>query len=108
MSVTVFICTYNRGNLIHETLRSLIEGQELKPDESHTWLILDNTDEYRSFLRIAKRSTPAESEIGAIFDVVSPGVKSNRDEVVYDFDRNSLVARVQDFIEAYNGCAATP
>lgn len=33
MTITVFICTYNRGNLIDGTLRSLIEGQTKKPDE---------------------------------------------------------------------------
>ena len=33
MVVCVLICTYNRGNLIDDTLRSLIECQEEKPDE---------------------------------------------------------------------------
>jgi glycosyltransferase involved in cell wall biosynthesis len=33
MIISVLICTYNRGNLIHNTLKSLIEGQELAPDE---------------------------------------------------------------------------
>ncbi|MDO6429409.1 glycosyltransferase [Flavitalea sp. BT771] len=33
MNLTVLICTYNRGNLIYGTLQSLIEEQELPPDE---------------------------------------------------------------------------
>lgn len=33
MKVSVFICTYNRGNLIDGTLHSLIETQTRKPDE---------------------------------------------------------------------------
>jgi len=33
MFISVLICTYNRGQLIHDTLQSLIEGQEHKPDE---------------------------------------------------------------------------
>lgn len=33
MKISVFICTYNRGNLIDGTLRALIEQQTMKPDE---------------------------------------------------------------------------
>ena len=33
----------------------------------------------------------------------SPGVKTNRDEVVYDFRDHELAGRLQLFIEAYNG-----
>ncbi len=38
----------------------------------------------------------------AVFDLFSNGVKTNRDSVVYDFDRATLIARVQQFIEDYN------
>ena len=33
LRITVFICTYNRGNLINETLKSIIVNQKRKPDE---------------------------------------------------------------------------
>ena len=33
LKVSVLICTFNRGNLIHETLKSLIINQTIKPDE---------------------------------------------------------------------------
>ena len=33
MTVSVFICTYNRGNLIDGTLCAVIERQTRKPDE---------------------------------------------------------------------------
>jgi GT2 family glycosyltransferase len=33
MKTTVFICTYNRGNLINDTLKSIIVNQTRKPDE---------------------------------------------------------------------------
>ena len=33
MKISVFICTYNRGKLISETLKSIINNQTLKPDE---------------------------------------------------------------------------
>ena len=33
MKISVFICTYNRGKLIGETLKSIIINQTIKPDE---------------------------------------------------------------------------
>lgn len=33
MTITVFICTYNRGNLIDGTLHAIIKGQSMLPDE---------------------------------------------------------------------------
>ncbi|WP_288955303.1 glycosyltransferase [uncultured Polaribacter sp.] len=33
MKTTVFICTYNRGNLINNTLKGIIENQSLLPEE---------------------------------------------------------------------------
>ena len=33
MKITVFICTYNRGELISGTLQSIINNQRRKPDE---------------------------------------------------------------------------
>ena len=33
MKITVFICTYNRGSLINNTLKGIIEGQTKLPNE---------------------------------------------------------------------------
>lgn len=33
MKISVLICTYNRGQLIHDTLKSIIEESSIKPDE---------------------------------------------------------------------------
>ena len=33
MKISVFICTYNRGKLIHGTLKSIIEDQTKSPDQ---------------------------------------------------------------------------
>ncbi len=39
----------------------------------------------------------------AIFKLYSGGIKTNRDDWVYDFQAAPLAARVQAFIETYNG-----
>jgi predicted helicase len=38
-----------------------------------------------------------------IFRIHSLGLTSNRDSVVYDFNRGPLVNHLRDFIEDYNG-----
>ena len=44
-----------------------------------------------------------ESMAKTIFRTFTNGVKTNRDNWVYDFDRQSLVQKVTRFIETYNG-----
>jgi predicted helicase len=38
----------------------------------------------------------------AVFKTFSPGVKTNRDAVVYDFNPDTLAGRVRQFVEDYN------
>ena len=62
MSITVFICSYNRGDLIDGTLRSLIEGQTRQPDEI---VVVNGGGEHDCGATIAKWQTkfPALREI---------------------------------------------
>jgi predicted helicase len=79
--------------------------QLLKPDDRHTWLVPGNADEFTAFLPIASKATKEAkaSDVQAVFKLFSVGVKTNRDEVVYDFNRPALVERIKQFIEDYNG-----
>ena len=45
------------------------------------------------------KALPAIEEI---FDLHTSGVKTNRDDVVYDWDRETPANRVKSFISAYN------
>jgi predicted helicase len=63
----------------------------LIPDAKHTWLAPAHGDEYGELLAIK-----------SIFAIQSLGLNTNRDEVVFDFDRTRLVDRVQRFILDYN------
>jgi predicted helicase len=61
------------------------------PDDEHTWLVPEHTGEYREFHAMPE-----------IFSLYTVGVKTNRDDVVYDWDREKLAERVQKFITDYN------
>lgn len=81
-----------------------VKWQPLFPDTRSTWRIPENADEFSQFMPIGakdgKRGKNKESQ--AIFKTFSLGVTTARDEVVYDFDRDTLVERVCNFIEDYN------
>jgi predicted helicase len=68
-----------------------IPWQLLTPSHQNTWLVLENADEYEAY--------PA---IQTLFDLHTVGVKTNRDDVVYDWDRQKLADRIKRFVAAYN------
>lgn len=68
-----------------------VPWQTLAPDSRGSWLVPENVDEYSGFFAITE-----------IFDLWSLGVGTNRDSIVFDWDRAKLARRVQDFAAIYN------
>ena len=81
-----------------------IEWQSLRPDESHTWLIPTDADEFAAFLPIGTRETKGQRGLDAqsIFKSFSLGVATNRDQWVYDFSEENLALKLKGFIKNYN------
>ena len=79
-----------------------VEWQTIKPDARHTWLIPQNANEFSALVALATKEGKTGHDLPAIFCHSSAGVKTNRDEVVYDFARAHLRNRATAFIEAYN------
>jgi predicted helicase len=79
--------------------------QSLMPDERYTWLVPDNADEFSRFAPLGSKAskTGNPNDTDTIFRLYSIGVVTNRDNVVYDFDVDSLRSRVTVFIDNYNG-----
>jgi predicted helicase len=67
------------------------EWRSVKPDGKHNWIQSENADEYGAYLSLTD-----------IFDLYTVGVKTNRDDVVYDWNRGKLAARIKAFIADYN------
>lgn len=80
-----------RNMLAEARTASAIQWQIVIPNAEGTWLIPKHADEYQSFLSLPE-----------IFSLYTVGVKTNRDEVVYDWDRGRLVERIKVFAAAYN------
>ncbi|MEK7408893.1 MAG: type ISP restriction/modification enzyme, partial [Acidobacteriota bacterium] len=81
-------------------LRS-VPWQELTPDTRHTWLVPEHASEFAGFVSIGQKKgkgVPADS----VFDLFTNGVKTNRDDWMYDFSQDALAEKVERFIETYN------
>jgi len=71
--------------------RGQIPWQELTPDARGTWLVPEHAEEYSEFPAIVE-----------MFAVHTNGIKTNRDDVVYDWDRDKLLEKTKKFIADYN------
>jgi predicted helicase len=82
-----------------------IDWQELQPDSNYTWLTEGLHTEFDDFLPLGTKEAKGEHALDAeaIFKSYSGGVKTNRDDWAYDYNRDALVAKIKRFIEAYNG-----
>jgi predicted helicase len=81
-----------------------IEWKQIQPDDKHSWLREGLDDDFDTFMplgtKLAKQMDVGGE--GAVFKTYSLGVSTNRDNVVYDFNREALVQRVELFCDDYN------
>ena len=81
-----------------------VKWQRLKPDARNTWLVPANGGEYSPVTAVGRQDAESLGRTGeAIFARFSGGVKTNRDDMVYGFDRADLRSASSALIEAYNG-----
>ena len=91
----------------HRGVLDTVAWQQLRPDTQHTWLRAEYADEFGHFLPLGTKAAKTAKDnnalaVESVFKTYSLGVSTNRDRVVYDFDRQKLAARVEEFVEDYN------
>lgn len=84
---------------------SNVPWQVLPPD---TWLQLETEDEFKSLVPLGTKETKGAQQLtsadaDAIFKSYTVGVLTARDDVAYDFSRQTLEQRMEKFVEDYNG-----
>ena len=81
-----------------------IEWQLIAPDLRNTWLTEGLHTEFEDFIPMGtKQAKEAKVETeDVIFQTYSNGVKTNRDEWAYNFNRNTLAENMNGMIETYN------
>ncbi len=80
-----------------------VEWRSLKPDARNNWLSHKRNTEFMAAIPIGSKESRANGgALPAVFRTYSLGVSTNRDSVVYDFDKTRLVKRAEEFADDYN------
>ncbi len=77
-----------------------VKWKEIQPDKKHTWLTEGLRDEFESFLPIGDKETKGQSS-NVLFQNFGNGVKTNRDDWTWNFDRERLAASIKTTIDVY-------
>jgi predicted helicase len=84
---------------------SQVPWQVLPP---HTWLELETAGEFKALVPLGSKEAKAAKQVTdgnahVIFKSYTVGVLTARDDVAYDFNKETLVERLQKFVDDYNG-----
>ncbi len=88
-------------NWLYDNKFENIPFELIIPDERNNWIELPDND-FDTLLPLADKDVKLGRKKEAIFDLYSLGTISNRDEWVYDVDKNNLTKKINHFIEKYN------
>lgn len=81
-----------------------VQFEEVSPDSKNCWFRPRHAAAFGKLIPLVERGHRGAKmpDPKAIFEVASPGLKTNRDAYVFDFDRDVLTRRIEAFVEAYN------
>ena len=77
---------------------STMKWQEITPNENYDWINQRN-DDFESFISLGDKK---DATTKTIFDVYSMGVKTNRDNWVYNFSHQLVINNMTRMIDFYN------
>ncbi|MCY7277055.1 MAG: DNA methyltransferase [Phormidesmis sp. CAN_BIN44] len=78
-----------------------IPFDHITPDQKANWINLTDND-FDTFLPLIDKEVKAGRSQKAVFQLFSAGVKTQRDEWVYDFSKDALTERMKYFVEVYS------
>ena len=77
-----------------------IPFQHITPDQKGNWINLTDND-FDSLLPVIHKDVKSGKSEQAIFELFSPGIKTQRDEWVYSFSKDCLIEQTKYLVEAY-------
>jgi predicted helicase len=77
-----------------------IPFDRITPDEKHNWINLTDND-FDELLPLIDKQVKAGKSEKAVFKLFSAGVKTQRDDWIYDFSHENLEHKVRYMIKAY-------
>lgn len=91
-------------NFLSNVRLAALEFDVVKPDAKQNWINQTDND-FESFIPIASKETKAaktEGQERAIFRIFASGIKTNRDDWVYDFSFGRLREKLIFFADIFN------
>lgn len=83
-----------------QTRLEQISFEHVTPDRKQNWVNLTDND-FDNFLPLIDKQVKAGKSQEAVFQLFSSGVKTQRDEWVYNFSKEALIERMKYFVEVY-------
>ncbi|MEH2067633.1 MAG: type ISP restriction/modification enzyme [Nostoc sp.] len=87
-------------NFLASTPFEKISFLHINPDEKSNWINLSDND-FDCLIPLISKDVKAGQGKQAIFQLFSSGVKTQRDEWVYDFSKSQLENRMKFFVDVY-------
>lgn len=94
-------------NFLRDNPLSRIPFERIMPDSRGNWINQTEND-FDELIPLIDKEVKAGKSQQAIFQLFSSGLKSGRDEWVYDFDKNSLTAKMEFFVDVYSQTLQNP
>ena len=91
----------NKLKYLQTTKIKDISFQHIQPDKKNNWINQADND-FDDLLPLVDKDVKSGKSEEAIFKLFSSGIKTHRDEWVYDFDRKSLETKIKFFIDIYS------
>lgn len=80
---------------------SAIRFENITPSEKYDWINLSDND-FDSLMPLISKDAKNKNTNNTLFKLYSLGVNTNRDEWVYDFNKDNLSNKMQFFVTTYN------
>jgi predicted helicase len=78
-----------------------IPFEHIQPDKRHSWINIADTD-FDTLLPLAERTVKSGRGGNAVFRLFTNSIKTNRDEWVYDYNRQTLAKKMMHFSQIFN------
>jgi len=95
-----FETKYDKLKFLATTKFTSVDFTHIIPDKRHNWINQTNND-YDELLPLIDKDVKAGKSEKALFKLFSSGVKTQRDEWIYDFSRDNLQGKMQFAIDVY-------
>ncbi|MCL2683600.1 MAG: N-6 DNA methylase, partial [Bacteroidales bacterium] len=79
----------------------------IRPDKHNNWINIPNND-FDSLVPLCKKNVKYRKCEGALFELYSTGVSTNRDRWVIDFSKENLKNKMSHFINYYDSLIGKP